>query len=95
MRTSELTHDALVAAVAMCEGYTDLHKIEGRMPHEPQFAMMPPRRDYGVMELWEIGSDCDWGWFGPIIEREGVCLRSEEHTLNSSHMSESRMPSSA
>ena len=74
MKTSKLTHDALVAAVAMCEGYTDLHKIEGRMPHEPQFAMMPPHRDYGVMELWEIGSDCDWGWFGPIIEREGVCL---------------------
>ena len=74
MKTSELTHDALVAAVAMCEGYTDLHKIEGRMPHEPQFAMWPPRREYGVMELWEIGSDCDWGWFGPIIAREKISI---------------------
>ena len=74
MKTSELTHDALVAAVAMCEGYTDLHKIEGRMPHEPQFAMWPPRREYGVMELWEIGSDCDWGWFGPIIQREKISI---------------------
>ena len=74
MKTSELTHDALVAAVAMCLGYTDLHKIEGRMPHEPQFAMMPPNRDYGVVELWEIGSDCDWGWFGPIIAREKISI---------------------
>ena len=44
------------------------------MPHEPQFAMMPPNRDYGVMELWEIGSDCDWEWFGPIIEKEKISL---------------------
>lgn len=74
IKTSELTHDALVAAVATCLGYTELHKIEGRMPHEPQFAMMPPNRDYGVMELWEIGSDCDWEWFGPIIEKEKIEL---------------------
>ena len=76
VKTSELTRDALVAAVATCLGYTELHKIEGRWPHEPQFAMMPPNRDYGVMELWEIGSDCDWGWFGPIIEREQISLES-------------------
>lgn len=72
MKTSELTGDALVCAVAMCEGYTDLHKIPDRWPHEPQWAMMPPRQEYGVMELWEIGSDRDWGFFGPIIEREKI-----------------------
>ena len=77
MKTSELTGDALVAAVAMCEGYTDLHKIEGRWPHEYQFAMWPPRREYGVMELWEIGSDRDWAFFGPIIEREKIAVRFE------------------
>lgn len=74
MKTSELTGDALVCAVAMCEGYTNLHKIPGRLPHEPQWAMTPPRSEYGDMELWEIGSDCDWGFFGPIIEREGISV---------------------
>jgi hypothetical protein len=74
IKTSELVGDALVWAVATCEGYTDLHKIAGRMPHEPQLAMMPPRRVYGAMELWEIGSDRDWGFFGPIIEREKITL---------------------
>lgn len=77
LKTSELTHDTLLWAVATCEGYTDLHKIEGRWPHEPHLAMMPPRREYGAMELWEIGSDNDWRFFGPIIERE--CI---ELTLN-------------
>jgi len=72
MKTSELTGDALVCAVAMCEGYTNLHKIPGRLPHEPQWAMTPPRPEYGDMELWEIGSDCDWAFFGPIIERERI-----------------------
>ena len=75
MKTNELTGDALLWAVAVCMGYTDLHRIPDRMPHEPQLAMMPPRRDYGAMELWEIGSDCDWGWFGPIIEREKIATR--------------------
>ena len=74
MKTAELTGDALVCAVAMCEGYTDLHKIPDRWPHEPQWAMMPPNREYGVMELWEIGSDRDWGFFGPIIEREEITV---------------------
>ncbi len=77
MKTSELTGDTLVWAVATCEGYTDLHKIEGRWPHEPHLAMMPPRREYGAMELWEIGSDCDWRFFGPIIEREKIGLGHE------------------
>jgi hypothetical protein len=78
MKTSELTGDTLVWAVATCEGYTDLHKIEGRWPHEPHLAMMPPRREYGAMELWEIGSDCDWRFFGPIIEREGITLTHQQ-----------------
>jgi hypothetical protein len=77
MKTSELTGDTLVWAVATCEGYTDLRKIEGRWPHEPHLAMMPPRREYGAMELWEIGSDCDWRFFGPIIEREEIAVRFE------------------
>ena len=72
MKTSELTGNALDWAVAKCEGYTDLHKIEGRMPHEPQLGMMPPRREYGAMELWELSFSTDWAQGGPIIEREKI-----------------------
>ena len=82
MKTSELTGDALVCAVAMCEGYTDLHKIPDRWPHEPQWAMMPPRQEYGAMELWEIGSDRDWGFFGPIIERERIQITPRGETTD-------------
>ncbi len=80
IKTNELTGDTLVWAVATCEGYTDLHKIERRWSHEPHLAMMPPRREYGAMELCEIGSDCDWRFFGPIIEREWIDL----HCVNDS-----------
>lgn len=82
IKTSELTHDALVCAVAMCEGYTNLHKIPNRMSHEPQWAMMPPRQEYGAMELWEIGSDRDWGFFGPIIEREKIGVWWATHVVD-------------
>ena len=72
MRTSELTGAALDWAVAKCEGYTDLHKIDGRMAHEPQLGMYPPRRAYGVMDLFELGFSTDWSLAGPIIEREKI-----------------------
>ena len=72
MRTSELTGAALDWAVAKCEGYTGLHKIDGRMAHEPQLGMYPPRRAYGVMDLFELGFSTDWAQGGPIIEREGI-----------------------
>lgn len=87
MKTSELTGDALVCAVAMCEGYTNLHKIPDRWPHEPQWAMMPPRQEYGVMELWEIGSDRDWSFFGPIIEREEISIVRVSSALWDAHVS--------
>jgi hypothetical protein len=84
LKTSELIGDALLWAVATCEGYTNLHKIkgQGRWPHEPQLAMMPPRREYGAMELWEIGSDSDWEFFGPIIEREWVSVEKRDNELH-------------
>ena len=72
MKTNELTGAALDWAVAKCEGYTGLHKIAGRMPHEPQLGMWPPRKEYGVMELWELCYSADWSQGGPIIEREGI-----------------------
>lgn len=74
MKTSELTGDALDWAVAICEGYTDLHKIEGRMPHEPQLGIFPPRREYGVMDLWELSFSSDWNKGGWIIERECIAI---------------------
>lgn len=89
MKTSELTGDVLLWAVATCEGYTELHKIEGRWPHEPHLAMMPPRREYGAMELWEIGSDCDWRFFGPIIERQKIFVKP---TINKGWRSYQRDP---
>jgi hypothetical protein len=72
MKTSELTGLALDWAVAQCEGYTDLHKIAGRMPHEPQLGIWPPRKEYGVMDLWELSYSTDWSDGGPIIERERI-----------------------
>ena len=71
-KTSELTGAALDWAVAKCEGYTGLHKIAGRMPHEPQFGIWPPRKEYGVMDLWELSYSTDWSQGGPIIERERI-----------------------
>jgi hypothetical protein len=74
MKTSELTGQALDWAVAKCEGYTGLHKIAGRMPHEPQLGILPPRKEYGVMDLWELSYSTDWAQGGPIIERECIEL---------------------
>jgi hypothetical protein len=72
MKTSELTGAALDWAVAKCEGYTCLHKTEGRMPHEPQLVMWPPRKAYGLVDLWELGYSTDWSQGGAIIEREKI-----------------------
>ena len=74
MRVSELQGAALDWAVAKCEGYTGLHKIAGRMPHEPQLGIWPPRKEYGVMDLWELSYSTDWAQGGPIIEREKINL---------------------
>ena len=74
MRVDQLTGAALDWAVAKCEGYTCLHKTEGRMPHEPQLAMWPPRKAYGLVELWELGYSTDWSLAGEIIEREKIEL---------------------
>ena len=77
MKTSELTGHALDWAVAKCEGYTGLHKIVGRMPHEPQLGILPPRKEYGVMDLWELSYSTDWSRAGPIIERENISIVRE------------------
>jgi hypothetical protein len=74
IKTMELTGQALDWAVARCEGYTGLHKIAGRMPHEPQLGILPPRKEYGVMDLWELSYSTDWAQGGPIIEREKIEL---------------------
>jgi hypothetical protein len=74
VKTAELTGLALDWAVAQCEGYTGLHKIAGRRPHEPQLGIWPPRKEYGVMDLWELSYSTDWAQGGPIIEREKLTL---------------------
>jgi len=75
MKTIELTGLALDWAVAKCEGYTGLHKIAGRRPHEPQLGIWPPRKEYGVMDLWELSYSTDWAQGGPIIEREEIGIK--------------------
>ena len=46
------------------------------MPHEPQLGIFPPRREYGVMDLWELSFSSDWNKGGWIIEREKITLDS-------------------
>ena len=75
IRVSETTQLQLDWLVAKCEGYTDLHKIAGRMPHEPQLGILPPRKEYGVMDLWELSYSTNWAQGGPIIERECISVR--------------------
>lgn len=79
MRTSELTGAALDWAVATIEGYTELHRMENRWDHEPHLAMHPPRREYGVVEMWQLGFSTDWAAAGPIIEREEIALEPMTH----------------
>ena len=74
IKTSEAKDKVLDYLVAKCEGYTDLHKIAGRMPHEPQFGIWPPRKEYGAVDLWELSFSTDWAQGGPIIEREKIAL---------------------
>jgi len=74
--TCRLSDAALDWAVAQCEGYTGLHKIAGRRPHEPQLGIWPPRKEYGVMDLWELSYSTDWAQGGPIIEREKIAILS-------------------
>lgn len=81
VKTSELIDESLDFAVATCLGYTDFHRIPNRPAHEPQFAMMPPRRAYGAIEMWEIGYSTDWYIAGPIIEREKIATRAHDHAV--------------
>ena len=81
MKTDELTGAALDWAVAKCEGYTCLRKIEGRMPHEPQLVMWPPRKADGLVELWELGYSTNWAQGGAIIEREWIDLHCVNDAL--------------
>lgn len=68
IKTQDLIGDALDWAVATCDGYTNLHRIEGRMTHEPQFAMLPPAKDYGPVEMWELSYSTDWARGGAILQ---------------------------
>jgi hypothetical protein len=74
VKTSEAKDQVLDYLVATCLGYTGLHKIEGRMPHEPQLGIWPPRKEYGVMDLSELSFSTDWSQGGPIIEREKISV---------------------
>ena len=66
MKTSELTGPALDWAVAKCEGYTDYCGATDKM--------LPPRKEYGWVQLFDLNYSTDWAQGGPIIEREGIGL---------------------
>jgi hypothetical protein len=66
MKTSELTGAALDWAVAKCEGYTDYCGATDKM--------LPPRKDYGWVQLFDLNYSTDWAQGGPIIERENITI---------------------
>lgn len=66
MKTSELTEAALDWAVAKCEGFTEYDPATEKM--------LPPRKEYGWVELYDLNYSTDWAQGGPIIEREGMYL---------------------
>lgn len=72
LKTNDLTDITLDYAVAICEGYTEFHRISSHSENESQFAMMPPRREYGSIEMWELDYSKDWCHSGQIIEREKI-----------------------
>lgn len=78
MKTSELIGPALDWAVATCEGYKNLRVNPHRFA---QFLIMDvPRNKYGPAQLSELCYSTGWELGGPIIERERIQFRSEQHT---------------
>lgn len=67
MKTSELTGAALDWAVAKCEG----RDIEFDDPSDPWLTL----DGIAYQPLHSYTPSTDWAQGGPIIEREGVCMR--------------------
>ena len=67
IKVSEATGPALDWLVATCEGYTE---------YDPETdKLLPPRKEYGWVSLFDLNYSTDWSQGGPIIEK----LRSESH----------------
>jgi hypothetical protein len=64
MKTSELIGPALDWAVATCEGYTEYCGETEKM--------LPPRKEYGWVSLFDYNYSTDWNLAGPIIESECI-----------------------
>jgi hypothetical protein len=74
IRTSELIGPALDLAVAMCEGYTE---------YDPETdKLLPPRKEYGWVFMYDLNYSTDWAQGGPIIEREGIGIWPSEREGN-------------
>ena len=66
INVAEATCPALDWAVATCEGYTE---------YDPETdKLLPPRKEYGWVSLFDLNYSTDWAQGGPIIEREGIDL---------------------
>ena len=64
LKTSELSGAALDWAVAKCEGYTDWCGDTEKL--------LPPRKEYGWVDLCDLRYSTDWAQGGPIIGRGGI-----------------------
>jgi hypothetical protein len=75
MKTSELTGAALDWAVAKCEGWKSVYVNDVHMlkHYHPEAANTPH------CYIEDFGYSTDWQQGGPIIERERIQLRIDEH----------------
>jgi hypothetical protein len=64
LRISNLSGKELDLEVAKCEGFTEYNPTTGKM--------LPPRKEYGLVELSAYNYSTDWAQAGPIIERERI-----------------------
>ena len=70
MKTSELTGAALDWAVAKCEGYTSWCAETEKM--------LPPRKECGYVDFYELRYSTDWAQGGPLIQMYEIDLKSVE-----------------
>ncbi len=66
MKTADLIGPQLDWAVAKCEGFTDYDPLTEKI--------MPPRKEYGWVAMYELNYSTDWSQGGPIIEREKLLI---------------------
>lgn len=72
-----LTGTALNYAVAVVQGYSNLHSRADFGAYVEQWAMDPPRSEYGAVFLADLTYSTDWNLGGPIIDCEHISVEYE------------------